>query len=121
MEELRAVAPCFAVEDVAATTAWYEANLGFRSDAFPEQPPFSFAVLYRDDVRIMLQAAKKPRPPSGWAAHITVRGIHDLHASLRERGAATGALVRRPHGDWEFELTDPNGYLLVFSELAEVA
>jgi hypothetical protein len=23
-------------------------------------------------------------------------------------------LIERPYGDWEFEVRDPNGYLLVF-------
>ena len=121
MEELRSVAPCFAVEDVAATVAWYETNLGFRSDTFPERPPFTFAILYRDDIRIMLQGAKKPRAPAGWAAYIGVRGINAFYESVCGRVPVTSPLVRRAYGDWEFEVTDPNGYVLVFSELIEAA
>jgi uncharacterized glyoxalase superfamily protein PhnB len=28
-------------------------------------------------------------------------------------------LKKQPYGDWEFEVRDPNGYILVFGELTD--
>lgn len=33
--------------------------------------------------------------------------------------APTFPVAKQGYGDWEFEVKDPNGYILVFSELTE--
>ncbi len=46
--------------------------------------------------------------PDGWAnAPEISNNTHRYPATRR----------RQPYGDWEFEIKDPNGYVLVFSEL----
>ena len=124
MAELSSLAACFPVADISATIRWYEEHLGFIGDPFPSAEPYVFAILRRDDVEIMLQRIdgyKKPdlyslRDGGVWDAYITVEGIKNLYESLREQATIVKPLRKQPYGNWEFEVQDPNGYVLVFSE-----
>ena len=124
MAELRAVAACFPVADISTTMQWYEEQLGFVGDPFPDHEPYVFAILRRDDVEIFLQRVdryQKPelyntRPGGVWDAYIRVEGIKDLYESVRAEATIIQRLRRQPYGNWEFEVKDPNGYVLVFSE-----
>ncbi len=124
MAELRTVAACFPVADISATIQWYEEQLGFIGDPFPDREPYVFAILRRDDVAIFLQRVVdyvKPdlynsRPGGVWDAYIHVYGINDLYDSVREEATIVQPLRQQPYGNWEFEVKDPNGYILVFSE-----
>ena len=125
MAELRAVAACFPVADVSATIRWYEEQLGFVADPFPDREPYVFAILSRDDVEIFLQRSEnyqKPdlyntRPGGVWDAYIRTEGIEDLYESVSAEAEIIQPLRRQPYGAGEFEVRDPNGYVLVFSEL----
>jgi hypothetical protein len=114
------VAPLFAVEDVAATAAWYEEHLAFKVEAAPAEPPHTEAVLWRDDARIMLVAAPGPLVASGGAV-VTIKGILPFYDALRTKVEVTRPIERTAEGNLEFEILDPNGYRLVFTELAEAA
>ena len=124
MAEFRSVAPCFPVADISATIRWYEEQLGFIGDPFPDSEPYVFGILRRDDVEIMLQRIEgyeKPdlynsRPGGVWDAYIRVEGVQDLFESMKDEATIVKPLRRQPYGNWEFEVRDPNGYLLVFSE-----
>lgn len=124
MAELQTVAACFPVADISATIQWYEEQLGFIGDPFPASEPFVFAILRRDDVEIFLQRVEgyqKPdlystRPGGVWDAYIRTEGVHDLYESVREEATIVQPLRQQPYGNWEFEVKDPNGYILVFSE-----
>ena len=124
MAELQSLAACFPVADISATIRWYEEQLGFIGDPFPSSEPYVFAILRRDHVEIMLQRIKgyqKPdlyrsRPGGVWDAYIKVEGLKDLYESVREEATIVQPLRRQPYGNWEFEVKDPNGYVLVFSE-----
>ena len=124
MAELRTVAACFPVADVSATIQWYEEQLGFIGDPFPDREPYVFGILRRDGVEIFLQRVdgyKKPdlynmRPGGVWDAYIRVEGINDLYESVRAEATIVQPLRLQPYGNWEFEVKDPNGYVLVFSE-----
>jgi hypothetical protein len=48
------VAACFSVADVGATMRWYQEQLGFHCDPFPQAEPYLFAILFRDEMEIML-------------------------------------------------------------------
>ena len=84
-----------------------------------------FAILTRDDVEIFLQrfeGYQKPdlynaRPGGVWDAYIRTEGVEDLYESVRAEAEIIQPLRRQPYGAWEFEVKDPNGYVLVFSEL----
>lgn len=120
---LRAATPVFLVADVDATASWYREHLGFETAGmFPPQPPASWASLQRDGAEIMLQRMagyRKPdlygsRPGGVWDAYIRMRGVHALYETLRHRPFIKMALTKQPYGDWEFEVVDLNGYVLVF-------
>ncbi len=124
MAEFQSVGVVFVVSDISATIRWYEEQLGFIGDPFPEHEPYVFAILRRDDVEIMLQRIQgyeKPdlynaRPGGVWNAYFRVEGVRDLFDSVKDEATIVQPLRRQPYGNWEFEVRDPNGYLLVFSE-----
>jgi uncharacterized glyoxalase superfamily protein PhnB len=124
MAEFQSLAACFPVADISATIQWYEEQLGFIGDPFPDHEPHVFAILRRDDIEIFLQRVEgyqKPdlystRPGGVWDAYIRIEGVQDLYESVREEANIVQPLRRQPYGHWEFEVQDPNGYTLVFSE-----
>ncbi len=63
MAKFRSAVPCFSVADVGATMRWYEDQLGFISDPFPAAEPHVFAIIYRDDIEIMLQRIEGYQKP----------------------------------------------------------
>ncbi|HEY0763414.1 MAG TPA: VOC family protein [Pyrinomonadaceae bacterium] len=124
MTEFQSVAVVFSVNDISATIRWYEEQLGFTGDPFPFSEPYVFAILRRDDVEIMLQRIvgfEKPnlydqRSGGVWDAYFRVEGVKELYESVKDKTTIVQSLRRQPYGNWEFEVRDPNGYLLVFSE-----
>src|SRR5688572_9191731 len=124
MAELRAVAACFPVADVSATIHWYEEQLGFIGDGFPDHEPYVFGILRRDNVEIFLQRVdgyQKPdlyskRDGGVWDAYIRTEGVKDLYESVRSETTIVQPLRRQFYGAWEFEVKDLNGYILVFAE-----
>ena len=125
MTELQTLAACFPVADISTTIRWYEEQLGFVADPFPEREPYVFAILSRDNIEIMLQRVEdyqKPdlynsRPGGVWDVYIRTEGVKDLYDSVRGEPTILQPLRRQPYGAWEFEIKDPNGYVLVFSEM----
>ena len=127
MAKLLRVAPTFPVAEIGATIRWYEAELGFTSYPFPETPPHVFASVCRDTVEIMFQRVEGYRKPdlyrlrSGgvWDAYFRMEDVKQFYEVIKDRVEITMPLRQQPYGDWEFEVKDPNGYVLVFSELVE--
>ena len=124
MPRFNQVAPTFLVSDIDETIRWYERELGFTPYPFPETPPYVFASVCRDGVEIMFQRAagyRKPelyetRPGGVWDAYIRMQRIGELYESVKDRVEIKMSLRKQPYGDSEFEVRDPNGYILVFSE-----
>lgn len=127
MPKLTSTAPCFAVADVGSTIRWYEQHLGFHGHPFPKHEPHAFAILARDQIEIMLQRVdnyQKPnlyaqRDEGVWDAYIRMQGVKEFYKSVKERVEILRPLAKQFYGDWEFEVKDPNGYVLVFSELID--
>jgi hypothetical protein len=125
MAKLKSAAPTFLVADVGATVEWYEAKLGFTGYPFPKNPPYVFGIVARDDIEIMLQRRAEYVKPdlydsrSGgvWDAYIRMDGVKELYEQIKDQVEIKLPLRQQPYGDWEFEVKDPNGYVLVFSEL----
>jgi catechol 2,3-dioxygenase-like lactoylglutathione lyase family enzyme len=123
MAKLISSAPTFLVNDVAATAQWYEQKLGFTANVFPKVPPCVYASLQRDGVEIMLLSQEgycKPevtRPGGVWDAYIRMRGLVGFCNDVRAKIPLKGDLTKRPYGDTEFEVMDPNGYVLVFGKI----
>jgi len=121
---LLSASPCFPVSDVGKTISWYKEFLGFTGDKFPEHEPYVFGILRRDDIEIMLQRIpgyEKPdtystRPGGVWDAYIRMKAVKEFYNHVRERIEILSPLRKQPYGQWEFEVKDLNGYVLVFSE-----
>ncbi len=120
---IRSAVPTFLVADVASTVRWYVINLGFElSGAVPKHEPYVFASVHRGPAEIMLLALagyQKPdlrdRRPSGlWDAYIRTNGVHALYESVQGQPFIQMPLTHQPYENWEFEVRDPNGYVLVF-------
>ena len=124
MAQLESAVPCFPVADVSETMRWYAETLGFSCDPFPPNPPHAFCILTRDQIEIFLQRIDnyekpdlyKSRSGGVWDAYIRMRGVKQLYNELRDKVEILRPLQKQPYGDWEFEVKDPNGYVLVFSE-----
>lgn len=120
---LRSAVPTFVVSDVDATAEWYVRELGFQCFPFPKKPLYVFACLTRDAAEIMLMRIvgyQKPdlsplRPEGLWDAYFRMDGVADYYEVVREKPFIKSPLIKRPYGDTEFEVRDPNGYILVFS------
>ena len=41
-------------------------------------------------------------------------GVKTLYESIKDRSIIKLTLRKQPYGDWEFEVQDLNGYVLVF-------
>ena len=120
---IRSIAATFLVADVANTARWYVANLGFRiAGAAPPEPPHAYASLQLETIEIMLLALpgyEKPdlrdRRPSGlWDAYVRIDGVRAFYDTMQDRPFIQAPLTHQSYGDWEFEVRDPNGYVLVF-------
>ncbi len=121
--KIRSAVPTFLVPDVAGTARWYSENLGFRlAGSVPKHEPFVYASLQRDGAEVMLLSLagyQKPdlraqRPQGLWDAYIRVHGVRALYDSVRGRPFVQMPPKQQPYGDIEFEVRDPNGYVLVF-------
>ena len=120
---IRSAVPTFLVDDVGATARWYAEHLGFRAvGTFPSSEPYAYASLMRGPAELMLlrlAGYQKPdlsslRPEGLWDAYIRMDGVGAFYETVRGRDFIRGPLEKRPYGDWEFEVRDPNGYVLVF-------
>jgi uncharacterized glyoxalase superfamily protein PhnB len=126
--QMRSAAPTFLVADVGSTARWYAEHLGFQTAGFfPGTEPYAYASLQREGVEIMLLALagyQKPdltalRAEGLWDAYVRMRGVYAFYQGLEGQPFVTMPLRQQDYGDWEFEVHDPNGYVLVFSELLE--
>jgi catechol 2,3-dioxygenase-like lactoylglutathione lyase family enzyme len=120
---IRSAVPTFWVPDVAPTIRWYAERLGFEiAGTFPNQAPFAYASLVLGGAEIMLLSMpgyEKPdlsamRPAGLWDAYIRMAGVRDFYEALRHEPFICMPLKLQPYGNWEFEIRDLNGYLLVF-------
>ena len=120
---MRSAVPTFVVHDVAAAARWYTEQLGFRiAGSVPRSEPWSFASLMLGSAEIMLvrraddhhAASAGQRPEWMWDAYIRMDGVHRYYEWLGGRDFIIAPLSKKRHGDWEFDVRDPNGYVLVF-------
>src|SRR5215210_6551222 len=120
---ITAAVPTFLVDDVGGTARWYAEHLGFRTaGAFPANEPYAYASLQRDGAEIMLlrlEGYQKPdltaqRPEGVWDAYVRMNGVHAFWETVWGGDFIRTPLKQQPYGDWEFEVRDPNGYILVF-------
>jgi uncharacterized glyoxalase superfamily protein PhnB len=121
MASITAAAPQFLVAKLDNALAFYEQRLGFTRDFVYED---FYAGVSRDRAVIHLKCAPKleaerdhRRSGEHLDAYLPVTGIEELHAELAGRGAPiTRALARQPWGTRDFQVEDPDGYILCFGE-----
>jgi uncharacterized glyoxalase superfamily protein PhnB len=121
MDSIVKASPQFLVDDLQKAVAFYVERLGFKSDFVYEG---FYGSVSRDGASIhlkctpKLEAERVHRKSGGHLdAHLTVANIEELHAELLRRGAPiTLAMARRPWGLIDFQVEDPDGYILCFSE-----
>ena len=124
---LKKLTPNLMVEAVQRTLAFYQDVLGFKVlMTLPDQAPFDFAIMQRDQVELMFQsrASLSENVPalSGYSIgasqtfYIEVQGLKDLYESLRDKVDIVVDLHTTFYGTQEFYFRDVNGYILSFAE-----
>ena len=121
MASIEFVAPQFLVDDLSVSIAYYEQELGFRTEFVYEG---FYAALSRGGATLHLKCAPKTvadrrhRSEGGHLdAFFEVRGVEHLHAEMRDRNEhRVGDLAERPWDTRDFIVEDPDGYRLCFSE-----
>lgn len=120
---VRSAVPTFLVPDVAKSARWYAEHFGFAiAGTFPPQEPFAYASIQRGGAEIMLLALpgyEKPdlrsrRPEGLWDAYVRMHGVAELYETVRGRAFVQTSLRRQAYGDREFEVRDPDGYVVAF-------
>jgi uncharacterized glyoxalase superfamily protein PhnB len=124
--------PNLMVEDVQQTLAFYRDTLGFDVlTTVPDDPPFDFAIVRRDDVELMFQS--RPSLSENVPAltgrligasqtfYIEVSGVRQLYEQLKDRVEIVVDLHNTFYGTQEFYFRDNNGYILSFSEAIQQA
>jgi catechol 2,3-dioxygenase-like lactoylglutathione lyase family enzyme len=121
---IAATVPVFRVASVARSMDWYAGVLGFEADAVGPPGDPVFAILRRDGVEIMIQKVQRgvgePRGAAqaggGWDLYLRVDDTRALREAVRAKIPGVGAIVLRPYGCHEFEVTDPDGHVLVLGQ-----
>jgi uncharacterized glyoxalase superfamily protein PhnB len=127
MPTFSSVTPNLIVNDVAASTEFYTAVLGFTiKQTVPDQAPFVFVWLERDGVPVFLNArhaaaedypGAATRPAGGTATlFFVVTDVDGLHAAVAPRTTIVMPLKTQFYGMREFAVTDPDGHILTFAE-----
>jgi uncharacterized glyoxalase superfamily protein PhnB len=119
--------PLLRVADVGRSMEWYRGTLGFVGDPFPAAPPHEFAILRHGEVELMLRRGSppvRPKPrPYDWDVYVRLEDsqFRELFAHLSTLGIVTRRLERMFYGLAEFEITDPDGYVICLSQSLEDA
>jgi len=106
---------------------WYRDNLAFIGDPFPATPPHEFAILRQSQVELMLRRGSPPvrsQPRQyDWDVYLRREGtrFREVFAAMSSLGIVTRKLEQMPYGLAEFEITDPDGYVLCLSQFLEDA
>lgn len=116
MTRMVAAVPIIPGRDLAATTAWYRDNLGFRVlNVYGDE----YAVIERDDVEVHFWGPSDIAPHESMTMYrIRVREIDALYEMCSTSGIVhpNAPLTRKPWGTNEFAVSDCDGNLLTFFE-----
>lgn len=116
--------PVLRVTDISRSMQWYRTNLAFSGDPFPSLPPHEFAILRHGKVELMLRRGVPTARPArnyDWDLYLRREGPHfrEVYSSFSAHGIVTRRLERMPYGLCEFEITDPDGYVVCLSQELE--
>jgi predicted enzyme related to lactoylglutathione lyase len=118
MPRILGVFPKLLVRDVGASLRHYRDVCGFQISNSSGEPPL-FGIVERDGCGLHIKRGE-PRTrrslDEAWDAYFEVEGVDALHAELLAQGAR---VVRgpetMPYGAKEFDIMDPDGYVLCFA------
>lgn len=114
------------VDEMSKALDFYREELGFTIEVqVPEEGMPFFATIKKDAVKIMLysrqqfaeeipQFATQIRGGT-IALYISVDNIEKLYAHLKEKHPIIQPLHQTNYGTTEFSMTDPSGYVLMFT------
>lgn len=125
--ELKSLTPNLMVQNVNDTVHYYQENLGFTLlETVPKEGLLDWAMLKRNEVVIMFQSKRsmvkdlprfeKQNPGGGFTLYIKMKQVHELYYELLETAEIVSEIEETFYGTTEFSITDPNGYVLTFSE-----
>jgi predicted lactoylglutathione lyase len=113
------------VRDVAATAQWYADALGFRTvyvqqDSNGNQRMNHIRLAKYQDLMLLPQSQDADTPSNELIISFSYNG--DLEA-LAQRTISTGATVggptAMPYNAYELTVIDPNGFILIFSQIMD--
>ena len=119
------IVPVLKVKSVMDTINWYHEMLGFEADPFPEIPPFQFAILRKGCHEIMVRetalAIENYPQKYKWDLYIRLEEtpFRELHAFLAAKNVVSRRLECMFYGMSEFEITDPDGYVICLGQFLE--
>jgi uncharacterized glyoxalase superfamily protein PhnB len=128
--QIKSAVPTLLAADVAATARWYVDHFAFRiAGHVPNGEPYVYASLQHGAVEIMLLSLsnyRRPditqlRPAGLWDVYFRMDGVRTLYEDVRNEPFIKMPLKKQRYGDWEFEVWDPNGYILTFGGDAHIA
>lgn len=111
-------ATVFPVTDVAASARWYQTHLGFEL-TFAWEEPATYAVLKANEsISIHLTKAERAIDPSSQTAlMIFVHDVDQVYQTIVDHQLTIETpLGVRDYGMKDFDLRDPDGYLLSFGQ-----
>jgi catechol 2,3-dioxygenase-like lactoylglutathione lyase family enzyme len=121
--------PNLVVADLARSLTFYRDVLGFSIiETVPKEAPYVFAMLDRDGIAVFLNAVAVVREDpayskladevgkGGVALYFDVKGVRELYDALQGKVNMVAPLERKFYGVTEFNITDPDGYLITFAE-----
>ena len=128
--KLQSLTPNLMVQNVNDTVHYYQENLGFTLlETVPKEGPLDWAMLKRNEVVIMFQSKRsmakdlprfeKQNPGGGFTLYVKMEGVHELYYELLETAEIISEIEDTFYGTTEFSITDPNGYVITFSETNE--
>lgn len=108
-------ATVFPVKDVEKSMRFYSEVLGFNIN-FKWGDPVSYAVLKRGEVSIHLtQKEGNSKPSNHTSLYVFVHDVDAVHDEFVTSNAnITNPIGDRDYGMRDFDVTDPDGYLLAF-------
>lgn len=127
MPKFKSLIPNVFVSDMTRSFSFFNEILGFRrAFSVPDETPYDWVRLVRDDVSIDLYEAKAgveeypslAGKPTGATAvlYIVVEDVESLHASFEKHCNIVMPLTRKFYGSLEFAIEDPDGYVITFAE-----
>ncbi len=120
---IKQAVPVLRVADVGRSIEWYRGTLGFEGDPFPPSPPYQFAILRNGETELMLRRGSPPARTApkqyDWDVYLRLDGgdFRQLFAKCTAAGIVNRRLEQMFYGLAEFEIIDPDGYVICLSQL----